>query len=151
MDHLGGGVSSEETDTTGPFVDGPHQIFHTGRDGVLQIPPIGPVLAEEAVKVTGPVEYRQILKSMFSSRRIRKMGISGVAATGTDPRRTTIGRQCVVIPVNDGSETARRNGYDSSVDILIETTVPFRAHRNSTLVGTDVTQPAFWSSGRFWW
>jgi len=100
MDHLGGGVPSKEADTTGLFIDGPGQVFHARGDGLFQIPPVGPVLAEEAVEIAGPVEYRQILISVFRSRGIRKMGVPCAAATRADPCRTTIGGESVVIPMD---------------------------------------------------
>jgi hypothetical protein len=106
MDYLGCGVSSEVADTTSLLVDGPDQVFHRRGYGIFEVPPIGPVLAKEAVKVAGTVEDRQILVSIFRSRGIRKMGIPPTAATRTDPCCAAIGREGVVIPVDDPLEAA---------------------------------------------
>jgi len=58
MDHLRCGVPSEKTDTARLVVDRPDQVFYRRGYGVFEIPPVGPVLAEEAVEVAGAVEDR---------------------------------------------------------------------------------------------
>jgi hypothetical protein len=110
MDYLGCGVTAEVADTTGLFVDGPDQVFHRRGYGVFKIPPVGPVLTKEAVKVTGTVEDRQVLVSTFRPRGKGKMGISRAAAPRADPCRTAIGREGVVIPVDNPLEAAGGDG-----------------------------------------
>lgn len=150
MDHLGCGVPPEEADTARLFIDGLDQVFHRRGDRVFQIPPKGPVLAEEAVEVAGPVEDCQVLVSVFWARGIGKPWVARAAATRADPCCAAVGRKPVVIPVADPLEAAGRNGEESPLLVLIHSTEPFLTGGDAALIEADRACLPFKVAGGFW-
>jgi hypothetical protein len=137
MDHLGCGVPPEEADTAGLVVNGPDQVFHRKGYGVFEIPSVGPVLAKEAVEVAGTVEDRQVLVSMFRPRGIGKLGVSHIAAPRADPCSAAIGREGVVIPVDDPLEAAGGDGDELSILIFVHAAETLFPEGNTALIEAD--------------
>jgi hypothetical protein len=137
MDHLWGGVPAEEADTTGLVVNGPDQVFHRRGYRVFKIPPVCPVLAEEAVEVAGTVEDRQVLVTMFRPWSIGEMGVSRIAAPRADPCSAAIGREGVVIPVDDPLETAGSDRDELFILMLVHAAEAFFSRRNAALIEAD--------------
>jgi hypothetical protein len=140
MDYLGCGVSPKETDTARLVVNGLDQVFHRKGYGVFEIPPVGPVLAEKAVEVAGTVEDRQVLVSIFRPGGIGKMGVSYIAAPRTDPCCTAIGREGVVIPVDDPLEAAGGDGDELSILIFVHATKTLSSRGDAALIEADRTE-----------
>lgn len=151
MDYLGCGVPAEEADTTRLVVDGPDQVFNRRGYGVSEIPPVGPVLAKEAVEVAGTVEDRQILVSMFRPWGIGKMGVSCITAPRADPCCTAIGRKGVVIPVNDPLEPTRGDGDELSILIFVQSTEALFTEGNAALIEADRAGSPFRAVRRLRW
>ena len=151
MDHLGCGVPAKEADTAGLVVNGPDQVFHRRGCGVFEIPPVGPVLAEETVKIAGTVEDRQVLVSMFRPRGIGKMRISRAAAPRADPCCAAIGRESVVIPVDDSLKTTRGNRDELSVLIFVQSAEALFAEGNAALIEADRAGSFFRAVRRLRW
>ena len=143
MDHLGCGVSAEETDTAGLVIDGPDQILHRRGCRVFEIPPVSPVLAEEAIEIAGTVKDRQILVSMFRSWGIGKFGISRIAAPRANPCSAAIGREGVVIPVDDPLETARGDRDQLSILVFVQSAEALFTMGNAALIEADRTGSPF--------
>ena len=151
MYHLRCGVTAEEADTAGLVVDGPDQVFHRRGRGVFEIPSVGPVLAEEAVEVTGTVEDRQVLVSMFRPRGIGKMGISRAAAPRADPCCAAIGREGVVIPVDDPLKATGGNGDELPILIFVQSAETLFPRGNAALIEADRAGPPFRAVRRLRW
>jgi len=59
-----------------------------------------PVLAEQAIKGAGLIEYSQVLITIFSSPRIGELRVASPGSTGTDPVSYAVGRQSIIVPAD---------------------------------------------------
>jgi hypothetical protein len=97
-----------------------------------------PVLAEKAVEGASVVEDRKVFKPVFRTIGMGITGISSTCSTRTDPIRTTIGWEAIIIPTD-----ISLFGGNPSKDSLFscpQAAVPPNILPNLTPVDTDRTK-----------
>lgn len=118
--------------------------FHSGmRFARRRTLSIMPVLAEQAVKCTGLIKYRQVHIALFRPRPVCPLRVSGTAAPRTYPVSYAVGWQWVIIP-RDRSRIGR-TAHQAPVFISPHTAIAPPTGRNFAFVLTETASNTFWS------
>jgi hypothetical protein len=97
---LGGRVSTEITDATGPGIHSLRQFLRTDPFLVPNPLPMRPVLTEQAVKGAPVIEDGKVFETNFRTETVSIRGIPRSCSARADPIGHTISRKPIIIPTD---------------------------------------------------
>jgi len=100
MRKLWSGISTKIADTTRPVIDGLSQLFRSDPWRLPNPFSVVPILAEKTIKGASVIKYGEVLKPVFRTGGISKLGIAGTRPTRTNPIGYTISRKPIIIPTH---------------------------------------------------
>ena len=146
MGELGCRISSKIADASGVWIDRLGKLRRTHPSSPFEAFPMGPILAEEAVKGAPVIKDRKVFEPIFRTRSAGEPWKPRTRSSRTDPVRHTVGGQRIVIPT-ESSNPFRRAGKLSGL-ISSQATISRGSLWNLTLIHTNVANHTTLAPGR---
>lgn len=146
MGELRRGISSKITDAPGVWIDRLGKLRRTHLSTPFEAFPMGPILAEEAVKGAPVVKDCKVFEPIFRTRSASKPWKPRTRSSRTDPVCHTVGGQRIVIPTE--SSTPFRRARKLSGLISSQATISLGSLWNLTLIHTNVANHTTLAPGR---